>query len=155
MNVEQFMQSVQRAVDRELERCANDLLKEAVELAPKGDTEVRERDGMTVHTGGSLSSSGYVEARHKSADERVFVVGFDTTRNTGGTFNYAIIQHEKPYHHKVGQWKFLETPYKAHKDEYKRRIMASIGSELGEVTIEGGLKYKSKGSSVFKSFDED
>jgi hypothetical protein len=53
-------------------------------------------------------------------------VVFNTNIITGGNFNYAIIQHEKQFPHKEGQWKFLETPYKAYKDDYRGEVVSVL-----------------------------
>lgn len=138
-NIDALINGIRAAVDAELKSCAEDLLEKAQGLAPVGDDVVRKKTGNVVHKGGTLADSGYVEERNEGPDVRVVVVGFDTRRETGGNFNYAIIQHEKPMKHAKGQWKFLETPYKENKEEYQDRISQAIGNSIGKANVSGGV----------------
>ena len=159
MNVDALMTQIRVAVDRELESCANDLLAKSKLLTPKGDDVVRKSDGSKTHNGGKLAEAGYIKVQHISEDIRRFVVVYDTRKTDSASaksnFNYAIIQHEKPFPHKQGQWKFLETPFKESRTGYKKRLSAVIGKGLGEVTLEGGFKFTTNktGNTTTKVFD--
>ena len=121
-NIDALMYSIRSAVDRELEKCANDLQKKSLDLAPSASGVLRE--------------SCFVEPRHESEDVRIFVVGYDTTRVTGDNFNYAIIQHEKQMNHPHGgQWKFLEQPYKENINDYNNKVDDVVIDRLKRVSI--------------------
>jgi hypothetical protein len=52
---------------------------------------------------GYLRRSGYLKEEKNTLTEFYIRIGY--------TADYALKQHEMPFHHAVGQWKYLSTPF--------------------------------------------
>lgn len=46
------------------------------------------------------------------------------------TASYALKQHELPFHHAVGQWKYLTTPFNAMSGQLTRKLEAAWSNAL-------------------------
>jgi hypothetical protein len=129
MGIETLMNAIRDAVDAQLISSADDLLAQAIALAPVESDKRNEKTGKLYREGGVLKKSGYMRENHIDLYHRRVDVVFDTRilRPNKDDFNYAIIQHEKQMNHlNGGQWKYLETPYKSNIDLYRANIGEAI-----------------------------
>lgn len=106
----QGLRSAPEANRAEMQICAEDLLRNARELAPKGPTL-------------SLESSGRVE---ETADGFAVVFGDSDAP-------YALAVHERlDLHHPSGQAKFLEQPLVENTSAYLARQQAAFSAEISK-----------------------
>ena len=106
----------------EAKACAEDLMEDAKALAPVDK--------------GNLQESARVEEKTNRKGITRYEINFDTRRtegrSRGNNFNYAYIQHEDlSYKHKIGQAKFLETPYYQRRNEFLKRIADASSEGMG------------------------
>ena len=119
-----LVQGVAMYGGEEAKACAEDLMEDAKDLAPVDE--------------GNLQDSAQVDELINRKGITRYEVSFDTRRtegrSRGNNFNYAYIQHEDlSFKHKIGQAKFLETPYHQRRDEFLKRISDASGEGMGEV----------------------
>jgi hypothetical protein len=115
-----------KAMQRKIERIARDFpnrveralrVEAEVEVMTPAKKSIRGGEGVPVDIG-PLRSSGHVKDVERRGKELSVAMGFGGPAGAGnlGETNkeyvgYAIIQHENPnFAHKVGSWKYLETP---------------------------------------------
>jgi hypothetical protein len=88
-----------------LEKAANAVLEESQRLVP-----VRQEGEPPENIPpGSLKSSGRVNRGGDQGDSVYYSVSYGAPYGLYREANYALVVHEMPYKHVVGQWKYLTT----------------------------------------------
>ena len=110
LDEETLIAMTRQAVDKALEECSNILLADSKERVPVAE--------------GTLKASGHDEPAYElqSGDFRAWWVWYDTSKETGKPFNYAVIRHEVPPKEGADHTKFLENPYKEKLELFKSYI---------------------------------
>jgi hypothetical protein len=88
-NVMLTRQRLDAASKKVVKQWSNEVLRNSQKICPRDK--------------GNLMRSGRVTVTKDTATEFYCRIGY--------TAVYALKQHEMPYHHDVGQWKYLSTPF--------------------------------------------
>lgn len=78
------------------------------------------RDNYCPVATGKLRNSGKIEDSGQSAADYKVTISFNT--------DYALKQHEIPYNHTHGSWKYLETPFKSHSSKIQPTVQAKVNN---------------------------
>lgn len=75
---------------------------------------------------GALRDSGHVRQPEEIGSEIVVELGYG-----GPGIPYALVQHEKPFRHTVGKWKYLSDPVRRRAADLDQRLAAELAPQAG------------------------
>lgn len=112
MNLKGLEKEAIQALNVALRTEANKVLWKAISITP-------------IKTG-ALRRSGKVEKEKGGINEIIYAISFGS-RKVG----YAAPVHDKPARHPIGQWKYLETPWKEITATLIQDLVQIMKSEIG------------------------